>query len=266
VAIDPFIDFKNRQRLRWAHFIPTEIFTTPPAAHLVRLAGVSAGQAVLDVATGTGVVAITARRQGARVTALDLTPALLARARENAAIAELEDIAWHEGDVESLPFPDASFDVVLSQFGHIFAPRPDVATRELLRVLKPGGRIAFSTWPPEQMVGRLFELMGRYAPLPADVAPPPQWGEPTVVRERLGNAVRELFFERGVLAFSALSVKHYRKNLEKTSGATLKLIEDLADDPARLAVFRNELDALVAEYHAGNTVRQEYLVSRAVKV
>jgi ubiquinone/menaquinone biosynthesis C-methylase UbiE len=97
---------------------------------------------------GTGVVAITAALAGARVEALDLTPELLAEARANAAIVQRADIVWTEGDAEQLPYGDASFDVVLSQFGHMFTPRPDVAIAEMRRVLKPNGRIAFATWPP----------------------------------------------------------------------------------------------------------------------
>ena len=150
--MDPFESFKAAQKKGWAHFAPLEMQTTPCAARLVKRAGVRAGQNVLDVCCGTGVVSVTAARLGARVTGLDLTPELLQRARENARIANLE-IDWHEGDVENLPFADAAFDVVLSQFGHIFAPRPEVAIAEMLRVLKPGGTIAFSTWPPELFVG-----------------------------------------------------------------------------------------------------------------
>src|SRR6185295_7780349 len=110
--------------------------------HLVRYAGVKAGQTLLDVGTGTGVVAITAARRGATVTGLDLTPELLEQAKQSAPIAGLT-ITWKEGDAEALPFGDATFDVVLSQFGHMFAPRPEAALKEMLRVLKPGGRLAF---------------------------------------------------------------------------------------------------------------------------
>ena len=178
MSTDPIAEFKTKQRETWTmgNFGDMAVFTTPVAGHLVRYTGVKGGQAVLDVGTGTGVVAITARRLGARVTGLDLTPALLAQARENAVVAGHDDIAWHEGDAEALPFPDASFDVVLSQFGHMFAPRPEVALSEMLRVLKPGGIIAFATWPGEQLIGRLFSLNAKYVPPPQGIASPVQWG------------------------------------------------------------------------------------------
>src|SRR6266481_3329810 len=122
--MEPFESFKTAQKKGWAHFAPLELQTTPCAARLVKRAGIRPGQNVLDVCCGTGVVSVTAARIGARVTGLDLTPELLQRARENARIAGV-DIEWHEGDVEQLPFADGTYDMVLSQFWHIFAPRPD---------------------------------------------------------------------------------------------------------------------------------------------
>jgi len=233
----------------------------------VKHANVRAGQEVLDVACGTGVVAITASRLGARVRGLDLTPELLERARENAPIAGAE-IAFAEGDVEAMPFPDATFDVVLSQFGHMFAPRPDVALAEMLRVLKPGGTIAFSTWPPELLIGSSFRLVGSYMPPPPPgVSPPPQWGDVAVVRERLGAAVKDIVFDRGCMLVPALSLANYRDHIEHTAGPMLKLVEMLgASDPARLAQFRREYEALAAPYYADNIVRQDYLMTRAVKL
>ncbi|MBI2604511.1 MAG: class I SAM-dependent methyltransferase, partial [Deltaproteobacteria bacterium] len=145
---DPFAQFKSIQKESWALFAPLETFTMLPAAALAKFAVVQAGESVLDVGCGTGVVAVTAARLGARVRGLDLSPVLLERAKQNASTAGVE-IEFTEGDVEALPYQDASFDAVLSQFGHMFAPRPQVAVSEMLRVLKPGGRIAFSTWPPE---------------------------------------------------------------------------------------------------------------------
>lgn len=263
---DPFAELKAKQREMWASFAPVEVHTTAPAAHLVRFAEVRPGKAVLDVATGTGVVAITARRAGAKVAALDLSPVLLGRARENAAIAEVDDVDWREGDAESLPFADATFDMVLSQFGHMFAPRPEVVVREMLRVLRPGGTIAFATWPPEHMIGTLFATVARYAPPPPGAAPPPLWGAPSVVAERLGRAVRDLHFQRGVMTFPALSPQHYRQSMELTVGPVTKVVQALAADPGRLAEFRRELEALAARHLADNVVRQDFLLTRATKV
>lgn len=263
---DPFVEFKSRQREGWTYFAPLEAYTTPPAAHLVRFAGVRPGQTVLDVGTGTGVVAITARRVGASVTGLDLTPELLARAREHSVLANVDDIVWREGDAESLPFADASYDVVLSQFGHMFAPRPEIATREMLRVLKPGGRVAFATWPPEHFLGKVFSLIGNYVPPPAGVAPTPAWGDPSVVSERLGTGVRDLYFERGAMMFPALSPQHYRDSVEKTAGPVIKLVQSLQNDRAKLDAFRKELEALGAQYLVDNVVRHDYLLTRAIKV
>ena len=139
---DPFAQYKAAQREAWASFLPVEVITTIPAAKLVKFAQVSSGQKVLDVACGAGVVAVTAARRGAIVSGLDLSPVLLERARYNAELAGVT-VDFAEGDAEALPYPDASFDLVLSQFGHIFAPRPQVALSEMLRVLKVGGRLAF---------------------------------------------------------------------------------------------------------------------------
>lgn len=264
---DPIEAFKAVQKASWANFGPLAALTTPPAARLVRFAGVRAGQSVLDVACGTGVVAITAARAGAKVTGSDFTPELLEQARENAALAGVA-VDWHEADTESLPFEDRRFDVVLSQYGHIFAPRPELAVAGMLRVLKPGGTIAFSTWPPDHYVGRLFALVARYLPPPPPgVSPPPQWGDPATVRERLGTAVRDVTFDYDLMTVPALSPQHLRAMNEKTIGPARKVVELLeGSDPARLAEFRREYDALVAEYFEMNLVRQVFLMCRATKV
>lgn len=265
--MDRIAQFKENQRKAWSTFAPTETFTCQPAARLVVFARIAPGQRVLDLACGTGVVALAAARTGARVTGLDLTPELVARARENAAIAGA-DIDWHEGDAEALPFEDASFDVVVSQFGHMFAPRPEVVTREMLRVLEPGGTIAFATWPPEVYTGRLFALISRYMPPPPPgVSPPGQWGHPDIVRERLGAAVTDLTFDRGTMRAPFLSVPHARAFLERSVGPIMNLVQMLAGEPEKLAEFRRDLDALTSEYFepTENVLRQDYIHTRAKK-
>jgi SAM-dependent methyltransferase len=264
--MDPMADLKENARKTWSTFAPLEPSTASTAPRLVAFAEITRGARVLDVACGTGVVALTAARLGAEVTGIDLTPELVARAKENAAIMGLEAV-FEEGDVEALPVPDASFDVVVSQFGHMFAPRPDVAVREMLRVLKPGGTIAFSTWPPELVVGKIFVTLGRYAPSPPPgVSPPPQWGDPAIVRERLGDAVRDLRFARDAMRIYSLSTAHFRMFMERNIGLLTNLISDLeASDPVKLAALRRDLEDVVAPYFENNQVRQDYLLTRALK-
>jgi len=268
MADDPIAEFKAKQRESWAlgNFGQVATFTTQAAGHLVRFAGVRSGQAVLDVACGTGSVSITAAPAGAKVTGLDLTPELLAQARESAPIAGLKDIVWKEGDAEALPFADASFDVVLSQFGHMFAPRPGVAIQEMLRVLKPGGRIAFATWPPETFVGRGSALSGKYLPPPGpEIASPMQWGDPNIIRERLGASVHQLFFERGVMIIPTLSPEHYMAWRNVTIGPQIKAKAILQKEPAKLEAYDREYTALVNEYLVDNLLKHEYLLTRAIK-
>ena len=265
--MDQFEAFKNVQKQGWAFLAPLEMSTTPSAAKLVKFARVAAGQLVLDVCCGTGVVAVTAARKGAEVTGLDFTPELLARAHENSRVANVA-VDWQDGDVEALPFPDNTFDVVLSQFGHIFAPRPEVATGEMLRVLRPGGTIAFSTWPPEHYAGRIGALIARnLPPPPPGFAVPQMWGDVNIVRERLGEAVRDLTFNRDVLWAPALSPQHFRELAERSAGPLVTMVETLSvADPTRLETFRREYEAIASEYLEDNVLRQDYLLTRATKV
>ena len=260
------MDFKAAQRAMWADFAANEGATTMAAGELVAFARVKAGETVLDVACGTGVVAITAARQGALVRGLDLTPELLERARMNAELARVA-VEFTLGDAEALSYPDASFDVVLSQFGHIFAPRPEVVTAEMLRILKPGGRIAFTTWPPEHMPGVLFLLVGRNSLQIEGGAGPMDWGIPETVRERLADGVRGLRFGRGVMTGPALSVGHVLKGMEATFSPVKPLLARLdREDPARGMAVREEMLGLIGEYVEGNVLRFLYLMTVAVKV
>jgi SAM-dependent methyltransferase len=204
---------------------------------------------------------------GAKVTGVDFTPKLLERARENADIMRL-GVDWREADVEALPLDEGAFDVVVSQFGHMFAPRPEIAVREMLRVLKPGGTIAFATWPPELATGLMFALAAKYGPpLPPGVSPPVQWGDPAVVAQRLGSAVKDLVFDRAVMRVQVLSIQHQRLFMEANIGPLAKLVQSLEGTaPDKLAALRRELEAVLSVYFEDNHLRQDYLLTRAIKV
>jgi SAM-dependent methyltransferase len=191
-------DFKQAQREMWSAGDYGEL--SPMLAEvgelLVSRAGVGEGERVLDVACGTGTVALPAARAGAQVSALDLSPKLVAEGRERAEAEGLE-IEWVEGDAEALPFDDDSFDRVLSTFGHMFAPRHRRTAKEMARVCRRGGVIGFCAWTPEGTVGDMFAISAEYAPPPPDYAMPPLlWGNPEHVREMLGSAGRDFACER----------------------------------------------------------------------
>ena len=263
---DPIAQFKQMQKEGWKRFAPLEVITTASAARLVRFAGVAPEMRILDVGCGTGVVAVTAARLGATVIAADLTPELFGRACKNAQIAKV-DVEWIEADVEKLPFRDTEFDAVLSQFAHMFAPRPEVALREILRVLRPGGTIAFSTWPPELLVGRTIALGARYMPAPPPgVSNPVLWGDMSFIRQQLGDSVDNIVFDRQEILVPALSPQHFRAGVERNAGPIIKMVEVLAaKSPDQLEAWRREFEAIVAEYMQDNIVRQGYLMTRARK-
>src|SRR5262249_22487535 len=154
----------------------------------------------------------------------------------SAALAGLS-VGFREGDAEALPYADASFDLVLSQFGHMFAPRPEGTVSEILRVLRPGGRLACTTWPPGDYVRRIFPLPARELPPPPPgdptPAPPVQWGDPEVVRQRLGDRVKDLSFDRGDMVVPALSPEHVRHVMETTIGPLIRLVESLRATPEK---------------------------------
>lgn len=161
--------------------------------------GIGPGERVLDVACGSGQLALPAARAGARVTGLDITEAWIEQGRAQAE-AEGLDIAFDVADAEDMPYPDASFDVTMSLIGAMFAPRPERVTAELLRVTRPGGRIVLGNWTPEGFVGGFFRTVARHMP-PPDMPSPLLWGDETAVRERLAEGVSDLRLARRALRF-----------------------------------------------------------------
>jgi ubiquinone/menaquinone biosynthesis C-methylase UbiE len=177
----------------------------PVGERIVRQAGVRSGEDVLDVACGTGNAALRAAAAGARTVGVDLTPELLDAGRALAHDAGVA-IEWKQGDAESLPAADESFDVVLSVFGCMFAPRHDVVARELARVLRRGGRLAITAWTPEGAAGRFFRAMGAYMPPPPPefATPPLAWGTEEHVRRLFAGTGMELEFRRETVDFPRL--------------------------------------------------------------
>ena len=158
------------------------------------------GARLLDVGCGAGQIAIPAARAGVHVTGIDLATNLIEQARVRAAAAGAE-VQFDEGDAEALPYADASFDVVVSLIGAMFAPRPERVAAELLRVCRPGGRIVMANWTPQGFVGQMFKTIGQHVPPPALMPSPLLWGDEAVVRERLARGTQSLQFTRHLYPF-----------------------------------------------------------------
>lgn len=149
------------------------------------------GIKVLDVACGTGNLALPAAKTGASVTGVDIAPNLIEQARENARVAGL-NVKFDEGDAEALPYDDASFDTVVTMFGAMFAPRPELVASELKRVCRPGGVIAMANWTPGGFIGQMFKATSQHVPPPPGMTSPVLWGVEETVRERFGEGISKL--------------------------------------------------------------------------
>jgi SAM-dependent methyltransferase len=162
--------------------------------------GIRRGERVLDVGCGAGQLALPAARDGAQVTAVDIATTQIEQARARAAKEGLS-VRFEEGDAEALAFEDASFDVVFSFIGAMFAPRPELVAAELVRVCRPGGRIVMGNWTAPGFVGQMFRTVAAYAPPPAGMPSPVLWGDDQTVRDRLGSRVAELTTTRRMFPF-----------------------------------------------------------------
>ena len=228
---------KARQQKTWASgdygAIATPLVLI--AEQLCETVDLHAGDRVLDVAAGTGNAALAAARRYCDVTATDYVPQLLERACERAA-AERLTITIQEADAEALPFPDGSFDAVLSVVGVMFAPSQERAAGELLRVCRPGGKIGLANWTPEGFVGEMFRAIGRHVPPPVGVKPPPLWGTEARLRELFGNEVSSLQVIRRHHSFRYRSPQHWLETFRTFYGPMLKAFEAVgASGQERLA-------------------------------
>lgn len=160
------------------------------AEDFVNRLDIKPGMKVLDVACGSGNLAVIAAEKGADVTGIDIADNLIEAAKKRADALGL-DIKFEQGDAEAMPYADDAFDLVMTMFGAMFAPRPEIAAGEMIRVCKPGGTIAMANWTPGGFAGQMFKLGGKYVPPPAMPAPV-LWGVPEVVAERFGDRVSDL--------------------------------------------------------------------------
>jgi ubiquinone/menaquinone biosynthesis C-methylase UbiE len=260
-------DLKRTHRATWAAgdyaAVAEEINEVPPRDLLGRVQ-VSAGEDVLDVATGTGNIALRAAVDGARVVGVDLTPELFETARQRASALGVA-VDWVEGDAEQLPFEDESFDLVLSAFGVQFAPRHEIVAQELARVCRPGGRIGLVNWTPEGQIGELFKILGSYLPAPPEYAgPPPLWGNEEHVRGLFAETSVELEFARGHNPWQFESAEHYIVFMETHYGPTLKARERLTAE-GRWEECRDEIHAMVERRNEASDgsllIQAEYLIA-----
>lgn len=235
------------------------------AAHLVEATGVSGADTVLDVACGTGNVAITAARRGATVTGLDLVPAMLNEAQENAAIAGINDIVWREGTATDLPFEDDAFDATLSCVGHVFADPPDAVAQELLRVTRSRGIVAFTSWTPAGVVPAMGAVLSNYLPPDPDAPDPPfLWGDPDIVCGRLGDGVDAVTFKTGTVLTPVLSPAHYWEQATTESGMFIVALENVTDTDQ--VALREEMIETIEQYldDGQNAVPMEYRLTTAI--
>jgi SAM-dependent methyltransferase len=256
---------KARHRAMWAlgdyHAVATEIIPDLGPV-LVEAAHFGPGDHVLDVAAGAGNVAIPAAATGAHVIASDLTPELLDRGRADAE-AKGVGLEWRVADAENLPFEDDTFDAVTSCVGVMFAPHHQAAADELVRVCRPGGRIALIAWTPGGFIGQRFAVMKPYvAPPPPGAQPPPLWGDVAHVRELFGDRVTDLTASQQLLRAEGMDDPvAFREYFKKNYGPTIAAYRGLADDPARAAELDQALDDLVARFHAPDGgIDWEYLL------
>ena len=231
------------------------------AADFVNRLGLTPGNQVLDVACGTGNLTIPAAKSGASVTGVDIATNLLDQARARAQREGLS-IKFDEGDAEQLPYEGSSFDTVISMYGAMFAPRPELVAEELLRVTRPGGTIAMANWTAEGFVGKMFKIISSHVP-PPNIPSPIQWGNQETVQERLGKGATLTCTRRLISLTFPLNSKDLIEFWRLYYGPTNRAFEALASFPEKHATLRKELEQLWTAHNQATDgsmhVEAEYL-------
>jgi len=261
-AAPDFAVIKQRQQATWASGDFAVIGTTLQIVgeSLAEAADVRAGEQVLDVAAGNGNATLAAARRFAQVTSTDYVPALLDRGRERAR-AEGLAVHFHVADAEELPFADRSFDVVLSTFDVMFTPDHQRTAREMLRVLRDGGRIGMANWTPEGFIGRLFKVIGAHLPPPAGLKSPALWGTEPHLAELFGAQAAQIRCERRHFNFRYRSAAHWVQVFRDFYGPTHKTFAAL--DAAGQQALERDITALLDQLNTAGAsslvVPGEYL-------
>jgi SAM-dependent methyltransferase len=261
-------ELKAKHRAMWAlgdyPSVATEIIPSL-GPRLVEVSGVKAGDRVLDIAAGSGNVAIPAAQSGATVVASDLTPELLETGRRHAEAAGVS-LDWRQADAEALPFEEGEFDRVLSCVGIMFAPHHQASADELVRVCRPGGTIGLICWTPEGFIGQMFAAMKPFvAPPPPGAQPPPLWGDEAHVRALLGDRVTDVEARRESLRVDHFGQpQEFRDYFKLRYGPTIAAYKGIADDPDKVAALDAALDDLARSQDIGSGVLEwEYLLFTA---
>jgi ubiquinone/menaquinone biosynthesis C-methylase UbiE len=263
-AMPATIDFtsvKARQQAAWASGDYAAVGTTLQIVgeELCEAVDLRSNQRVLDVAAGNGNATLAAARRFADVVSTDYVAALLERGRERAR-AEGLDVTFQQADAEALPFPDASFDVILSTFGVMFTPRQEQAARELIRVCRPGGKIGLANWTPEGFIGQVFKTIGKYVPPAPGVKSPALWGNKAHL-ETLFGAQAVVAAASKTFVFRYKSPRHWVEFFRQYYGPVLKTFAAL--DPEARVGLEADLYALIDRFNATRdgtlVVPSEYL-------
>ncbi|GAB3659256.1 class I SAM-dependent methyltransferase [Ramlibacter alkalitolerans] len=249
-AVPDFAAIKTRQKAAWASGDYAVIGTTLQIVGetLCEAADLRAGERVLDVAAGNGNATLAAARRWCEVTSTDYVFALLERCRERAAAERLHAIDFREADAEALPFDDASFDAVLSTFGCMFTPNAARTASELLRVCRPGGRIAMANWTPDGFIGQVFGVLGRHVPPPAGVQSPALWGSRGRIAELFETEAKSITMEKRHFHFRYRSPDHMLEIFRGYYGPILKAFAAL-DEKGQQALAA-DLTALMKQFNA----------------
>lgn len=268
-AVSPEMEtLKSRLRATWeaGDFSQVAKHIEKVAEDFVERLDIKPGMKVLDVACGSGNLAVVAAGKGADVTGVDIAENTLEAARKRAEAEGLK-IKFEQGDAEDLPYEDNSFDLVMTMFGAMFAPRPEIVAAELVRVCKPGGRIAMANWTPDGFAGQMFKVGGKYLP-PPNMPPPVQWGVPEIVEQRFGDRVTDLQMNKRLADMDfeyspAEVVEHFRTYF----GPTVMAFK--AVPPEKHEDLRQDLESLWTQNNTatdGKTlVKGEYLEVVATK-